>query len=298
MSSRAPPPHLSPRDRDRRYGARDDREGPSSRGGRDRSRSRSPPRGAAADRYGDRDRKYDRDQPRGARDDRYSRREYDAPSGDRDREEGRGYAARPRDRDRDFDGGRGYERDRDAPRAAAPYSRDNPNNDPSYRSGAGGRYGDQPPAGYSRGNGGSEGYGGGRGGYGGYAGGGRGDYGGGYGGRGGDYDRPLDRRAIEEGRRRREEERARGIKYTDDGQVIVPESEQDQQVKEEPEEEVDPDDPEAVMASMMGFGGFGTTKNKEVEANADGGVKVNKQRTWRVYMNRRGGFNRPLDKIK
>ena len=32
-------------------------------------------------------------------------------------------------------------------------------------------------------------------------------------GRDGDYDRPLDRRAIEEGRRRREEERARGVVY-------------------------------------------------------------------------------------
>jgi U4/U6.U5 tri-snRNP-associated protein 3 len=33
-----------------------------------------------------------------------------------------------------------------------------------------------------------------------------------------DYDRPLDRRAIEEGRRRREEERARGVVYTDSGE--------------------------------------------------------------------------------
>lgn len=50
---------------------------------------------------------------------------------------------------------------------------------------------------------------GGRGGYGGGGGGGHGRQGG-YGNQGGgDYDRPLDRRAIEEGRRRREEERAR-----------------------------------------------------------------------------------------
>jgi len=52
------------------------------------------------------------------------------------------------------------------------------------------------------------------------------------------------------------------------------------------------------MAAMMGFGGFGTTKGKEVEGNQTGAVFVKKQRTWRQYMNRRGGFNRPLDKIK
>lgn len=33
-----------------------------------------------------------------------------------------------------------------------------------------------------------------------------------------DYERPLDRRAIEEGRRKREEERARGVVYTDSGE--------------------------------------------------------------------------------
>lgn len=36
----------------------------------------------------------------------------------------------------------------------------------------------------------------------------------------------------------------------------------------------------------------------EVEGNDVGMAKVNKKRTWRQYMNRRGGFNRPLDKIK
>jgi len=56
-------------------------------------------------------------------------------------------------------------------------------------------------------------------------------------------------------------------------------------------------DDEAI-AAMMGFGGFGTTKGKELEGNQTGGVFVKKQRTWRQYMNRRGGFNRPLDKIK
>ncbi|KAK1923660.1 U4/U6.U5 small nuclear ribonucleoprotein 27 kDa protein-like protein [Papiliotrema laurentii] len=49
---------------------------------------------------------------------------------------------------------------------------------------------------------------------------------------------------------------------------------------------------------MMGFGGFGTTKGKGIGQHEEGNVKVHKQRTWRQYMNRRGGFNRPLDKIK
>jgi len=56
-------------------------------------------------------------------------------------------------------------------------------------------------------------------------------------------------------------------------------------------------DDEAMMA-MMGIGGFGSTKGKHVEGNQEGGAKVKKVRTWRQYMNRRGGFNRPLDKIK
>lgn len=53
------------------------------------------------------------------------------------------------------------------------------------------------------------------------------------------------------------------------------------------------------MAAMMGFGGFGTTKGKGIGEQAiEGTAQVHKQRTWRQYMNRRGGFNRPLDKMK
>ncbi|OCH94956.1 hypothetical protein OBBRIDRAFT_816825 [Obba rivulosa] len=59
-------------------------------------------------------------------------------------------------------------------------------------------------------------------------------------------------------------------------------------------------DDEAAMMAMMGLpaSGFGTTKGKHVEGNQEGAVDVKKMRTWRQYMNRRGGFNRPLDKIK
>jgi len=55
---------------------------------------------------------------------------------------------------------------------------------------------------------------------------------------------------------------------------------------------------DAAMMAMMGMSGFGSTKGKHVEGNQEGGADVKKMRTWRQYMNRRGGFNRPLDKIK
>lgn len=63
-------------------------------------------------------------------------------------------------------------------------------------------------------------------------------------------------------------------------------------------EETGPGPDEQAMMAMMGFGGFGTTHGKEVRGNQEGAADVHKQRTWRQYMNRRGGFNRPLDKIK
>ena len=55
------------------------------------------------------------------------------------------------------------------------------------------------------------------------------------------------------------------------------------------------------MALMLGFsGGFGSTKGKVVEDNlktaARGAAGKNKARKYRQYMNRKGGFNRPLDK--
>jgi U4/U6.U5 tri-snRNP-associated protein 3 len=50
-----------------------------------------------------------------------------------------------------------------------------------------------------------------------------------------------------------------------------------------------------------GFGGFSSTKGEQVEDNkkgpAKGAVSKNKAREYRQYMNRRGGFNRPLAKM-
>ena len=53
------------------------------------------------------------------------------------------------------------------------------------------------------------------------------------------------------------------------------------------------------MIQLMGFSGFDTTKGK---AHCDGSVKahgssIQVKRKYRQYMNRRGGFNRPLDKV-
>ncbi|OBZ75046.1 U4/U6.U5 small nuclear ribonucleoprotein [Grifola frondosa] len=67
---------------------------------------------------------------------------------------------------------------------------------------------------------------------------------------------------------------------------------------EEGEEMDITNDGDADMMAMMGMSGFGSTKGRHVEGNQEGSVDVKKIRTWRQYMNRRGGFNRPLDKIK
>lgn len=51
-------------------------------------------------------------------------------------------------------------------------------------------------------------------------------------------------------------------------------------------EETGGEDKEAGIMALMGFGGFDSTKGKQVEGNQSGVAKVNKPRTWRQYMNR------------
>ena len=57
----------------------------------------------------------------------------------------------------------------------------------------------------------------------------------------------------------------------------------------------------AEMMRVMGFAKFRTTKGeqKSVEflGKVDSEVRIVKKRRYRQYMNRRGGFNRPLDPI-
>ena len=58
-----------------------------------------------------------------------------------------------------------------------------------------------------------------------------------------------------------------------------------------PEEE----DSEAEMARVMGFKGFRSTKNTKVPGNDKNyAVFKTKKAEYRQYMNRVGGFNRPL----
>ena len=61
-------------------------------------------------------------------------------------------------------------------------------------------------------------------------------------------------------------------------------------------------DEEEQMKLLLGFSGeFGTTKNQKVEDNhksaAKGAAAKHKERKYRQYMNRKNGFNRPLDKM-
>lgn len=60
--------------------------------------------------------------------------------------------------------------------------------------------------------------------------------------------------------------------------------------------DVDADsDPEmAEMRRAMGFTGFKSTKNTKVKGNDVSGVRKEKKTEYRQYMNRVGGFNRPL----
>lgn len=66
------------------------------------------------------------------------------------------------------------------------------------------------------------------------------------------------------------------------------------------DDDVDGDEQDDMM-QMLGFGGFGSTKGKAVQDNqssaARGAASKNKGRKYRQYMNRKGGFNRPLDKM-
>lgn len=55
------------------------------------------------------------------------------------------------------------------------------------------------------------------------------------------------------------------------------------------------EDPEgALLRKMMGFKGFRSTKNTKVPGNDVSGVRKEKKAEYRQYMNRVGGFNRPL----
>ncbi|XP_026100904.1 U4/U6.U5 small nuclear ribonucleoprotein 27 kDa protein isoform X1 [Carassius auratus] len=55
---------------------------------------------------------------------------------------------------------------------------------------------------------------------------------------------------------------------------------------------------EIEMMKLMGFGAFDSTKGKKKEgSDAAFAFNVSQKRKYRQYMNRKGGFNRPLDFI-
>ena len=70
---------------------------------------------------------------------------------------------------------------------------------------------------------------------------------------------------------------------------------------EDGDEEEDEQADEEEMNRLLGFGGFGSTKGKQVIDNAEGpsagAAAKHKERKYRQYMNRKGGFNRPLSKM-
>mmetsp|Transcript_42227 Transcript_42227/g.117563 ORF Transcript_42227/g.117563 Transcript_42227/m.117563 type:complete len:176 (+) Transcript_42227:233-760(+) len=66
-------------------------------------------------------------------------------------------------------------------------------------------------------------------------------------------------------------------------------------------EELEGLDEEEQMRKLLGFSGFNSTKGELVEDNqksaARGVAAKNKARKYRQYMNRKNGFNRPLEKM-
>lgn len=93
----------------------------------------------------------------------------------------------------------------------------------------------------------------------------------------------------------------KAAKRREDGLDFLPEPDPTAIVREVPREELDRMDEEEQMQALLGFGNFDTTKGKVVDDNATSASKgtaaKNKARKYRQYMNRAGGFNRPLDKM-
>ncbi|KAJ1196477.1 hypothetical protein NDU88_000348 [Pleurodeles waltl] len=53
---------------------------------------------------------------------------------------------------------------------------------------------------------------------------------------------------------------------------------------------------EIEMIKIMGFAEFDSTKGRKVEGSVNAyAINVSQKRKYRQYMNRKGGFNRPLD---
>ncbi|XP_058492933.1 U4/U6.U5 small nuclear ribonucleoprotein 27 kDa protein [Solea solea] len=99
---------------------------------------------------------------------------------------------------------------------------------------------------------------------------------------------PHRRRSRSPARRHRSSSQSPDRKEAKPGKSIQI-SEEDMEGKTEEEIE---------MMKTMGFGSFDTTKGKKTDGSVNAyAINVSMKRKYRQYMNRKGGFNRPLDFI-
>jgi len=106
-------------------------------------------------------------------------------------------------------------------------------------------------------------------------------------------------------RDRREERRSRSPRRGDDRDKRRDERPRDARDKKRDEKRRDPsEEPEidtknedAMMQQMLGFSNFDTSKGKDHATTDEWMIKRRSKRKYRQYMNRRGGFNRPLDSV-
>lgn len=116
--------------------------------------------------------------------------------------------------------------------------------------------------------------------------------------------REAARRAeMERLRAENEEEERRLASFNDQSEAAAEEAtaRPQEQIIQVDEEELEGLDEEEQMRKLLGIEGFGSTKGAKVETNhnslASGAASKNKKRTYRQYMNRKAGFNQPLDKM-
>jgi U4/U6.U5 tri-snRNP-associated protein 3 len=105
-----------------------------------------------------------------------------------------------------------------------------------------------------------------------------------------DRDRREERRSRsrEKRREKRDEERPREKEK----------SRRDDKRRDPSEEpEIDTKNEDAMMQQMLGFSNFDTSKGKDHATSDEWMIKRRSKRKYRQYMNRRGGFNRPLDSV-
>ena len=111
-----------------------------------------------------------------------------------------------------------------------------------------------------------------------------------------------ERRARMARLRQEMQEEDRELAALDQPETQDPKQQPQKEIIEVNQEELEGLDEEEQMKMLLGFsGGFGSTKGEAVEDNqssaARGAAAKNKARKYRQYMNRKNGFNRPLDKM-